>query len=135
MKIRVISTRDEIQNLNFNEKVIHISFRPSNVDFLNLMKKCPRLRAIQVPPSYLKTMSKAMKGFLEMQGVDLLKGDVWGHRKDLDEYITIEDRTLNDIRSLMSKGMALDDVKEEIQKTTNINPELIMYIAERKITA
>jgi len=110
-----------------------MSFRPSNVDFLNLMKKCPRLRAIQVPPSYQRTMSNVMKGFLEMQGVDLLEGDVWGHRKDLDEYITIEDRTLNEIRYLISKGMGLDDVKEEIQKTTNINPELIMYIAERRI--
>ncbi|MDD1751917.1 MAG: DUF1699 family protein [Methanotrichaceae archaeon] len=131
--MRVISSRDEIQDLNPNEKVVHMSFRPSNVDFLNLMKKCPRLRAIQVPPSYQRTMSNVMKGFLEMQGVDLLEGDVWGHRKDLDEYITIEDRTLNEIRYLISKGMGLDDVKEEIQKTTNINPELIMYIAERRI--
>jgi len=133
MKIRVISSRDEIEDLNPNEKVIHMSFRPSNVDFLNLMKKCPRLRAIQVPPSYRKTMSNAMKGFLELQGVDLIQGDVWGHRKDLDEYITIEDGKLNEIRSLISKGIGLDDIKEEIQKTTNVNPELIMYVAEKRI--
>ena len=49
---------------------------------------------IQVPPSYRKTMSNAIQVFLEMQGVDMLEGDVWGHRKDLDEYFTVDDATL-----------------------------------------
>jgi len=46
---------------------------------------------IQVPLSYMKTTSKAIGVFLEMQGIELLQGDVWGHRKDLDEYFTVED--------------------------------------------
>jgi hypothetical protein len=29
-----------------------------------------------------------------MQGIELLQGDVWGHRKDLDEYFTIEEATI-----------------------------------------
>jgi len=29
--------------------------------------------------------------FLDMQGIEVLEGDVWGHRKDLDEYFTVED--------------------------------------------
>jgi len=83
MRLRVVSARNEIPNLNPNEKMIHLAFRASNVDFLNLMQRCPRLRLIQVPPSYMKTMSDAMKVFMDMQGVELLQGDVWGHRKDL----------------------------------------------------
>ena len=63
MRLRVVSSKNEIFELSPNEMMIHLAFRPSNVDFLNLMKRCPRLRAIQVPPSYHKTMSKAMKLF------------------------------------------------------------------------
>jgi hypothetical protein len=51
MRLRVVSARNEIPNLNPNEKMIHLAFRASNVDFLNLMQRCPRLRLIQVPPS------------------------------------------------------------------------------------
>ena len=135
MRLRVVSARNEIPNLNPNEKMIHLAFRASNVDYLNLMKRCPRLRLIQVPPSYKKTMSDAIQVFMDMQGVELLQGDVWGHRKDLDEYFTVEDATLNEIRSMAASGANMDDVTAQIQKTSRIGPELIKYIAKTKITA
>jgi len=80
-------------------------------------------------------MSDAMKVFMDMQGVELLQGDVWGHRKDLDEYFTVEDATLNEIRSLAANGANMDDVTAQIQKTARIGPELIKYIAKTKTTA
>jgi Protein of unknown function (DUF1699) len=135
MRLRVVSARNEIPNLNPNEKMIHLAFRASNVDFLNLMQRCPRLRLIQVPPSYKKTMSNAMNVFMDMQGIELLEGDVWGHRKDLDEYFTVEDATLNEIRSLAASGANMDDMASQIQKTARIGPELIKYISKSKITA
>jgi hypothetical protein len=135
MRLRVISARNEIPNLNPNEKTVHLAFRASNVDFLNLMQKCPRLRMIQVPPSYYKTMSSAIQVFLDMQGIEMLQGDVWGHRKDLDEYFTVEDATLAEIRSLAANGATMDDVTDQIQKKARISPELIKYIAKAKITA
>ena len=135
MRLRVVSARNEIPNLNPNEKMIHLAFRASNVDYLNLMQRCPRLRLIQVPPSYKKTMSDAMTVFMDMQGVELLQGDVWGHRKDLDEYYTVEDATLNEIRSLAASGASMDDVANQVQKTARIGPELIKYIAKTKVSA
>ena len=135
MRLRVISARNEIPNLNPNEKTVHLAFRASNVDFLNLMQRCPRLRMIQVPPSYRKTMSNAIQVFLEMQGVEMLEGDVWGHRKDLDEYFTIEDATIGEIQSLAASGASMDDVADKIQKKTRLNPDLIKYVAKTKITA
>ena len=110
-------------------------FRASNVDFLNLMQRCSRLRMIQVPPSYRKTMFNAIQMFLEMQGIELLEGDVWGHRKDLDEYFTVDDTTIKEIRSLAASGACTEDVANQIQKTARISPELIKYIAKSKITA
>ena len=128
MRLRVVSERTEIPNLNPNEKMVHMAFRASNVDFLNLMQRCPRLRMIQVPPSYRKTMSNAIQVFLDMQGIELLQGDVWGHRKDLDEYFTVEDATIEEIHSLAASGANLDDVKDKVQKKARIGTELIEYI-------
>ncbi|MCX6673171.1 MAG: DUF1699 family protein [Methanothrix sp.] len=111
MRLRVVSARNEIPNLNPNEKTI------------------------QVPPSYRKTMSNAIQVFLDMQGIELLEGDVWGHRKDLDEYFTVDDTTMEEIRSLAADGASMDDVANQIQKKARIGPELIKYIVKSKIPA
>ena len=135
MRLRVISARDEILHLNPNEKTVHLAFRASNVDFLNLMQRCPRLRMIQVPPSYKRTMSNAILVFLDMQGIELLEGDVWGHRKDLDEYFTVEDETIDEIRTLAARGTSMEELTNQVQKKARIGPELIKYIARTRISA
>ena len=135
MKIRIISSREEINSIRPNEKAVHMAFRASNVDFLNLVQKAPRLQMVQVPTSYMKTMSNAIEVFLDMQGIELLQGDVWGHRKDLDEYFTVEDATIEEIRSLAAGGASMDDVTDKIQKKTRLNSDLIKFIAKNKIAA
>lgn len=135
MRLRVVSSKNEINELNPNERMVHLAFRASNVDFLSLMQKCPRLRVIQVPPSYHKTMSNAIQVFLDMQGIELLQGDVWGHRKDLDEYFTVTDNTMEEIQSMVKQGTAMDEMASEIQKKARIAPDLIRYIAKTKTTA
>ncbi len=135
MRLRVVSSRTEIPGLSPNEKMIHLAFRASNVDFLNLMQKCPRLRMIQVPPSYRKTMSNAIQVFLDMQGIELLEGDVWGHRKDLDEYFTVDDATMEEIRNLAASGVSTEEVAAQVQKKARLGPDLIKYIAKTKLTA
>jgi len=80
-------------------------------------------------------MSKAMKLFLEMQGIDLLKGDVWGHRKDIDEYFVVDENAIEKIGDLISKGESIDDATTQIKMRTRLAPDLIKYIARSKITA
>ncbi len=70
-----------------------------------------------------------------MQGIEMLEGDVWGHRKDLDECFTVEDSTLEEIRALAANGASADDVADQIQRKARISSVLIKYIAETKITA
>ena len=135
MRIRVVSSKDEIAELNPNERIVHLAFRPSNVDFLDLMRSCPRLRAVQVPPSYHKTMSKAITLFLEMQGIDLLEGDVWGHRKDIDEYYVVDEEAIEEIGNLIKEGESIEEAAAAIQRKTRLAPDLIKYIAKSKITA
>jgi hypothetical protein len=135
MRLRVVSGKSEIPNLNPNEKMVHLAFRASNVDFLNLMQRCPRLRTIQVPHSYQKTMSDAIQVFLEMQGIELLEGDVWGHRKDLDEYYTVDEATIEEICTIASSGAAAEDMANQIQKKAKLGADLIKYIAKTKVPA
>jgi hypothetical protein len=135
MKIRVVSSKEEISDLGPNERNVHLAFRPSNVDFLDLMKSCPRLRVVQVPPSYHKTLSKAIKLFLDMQGVTLLEGDVWGHRKDIDEYYVVDEVAIQEIGAMIKEGESIQNAAAAIQRKTRLAPDLIKYIAKSKITA
>jgi len=70
-----------------------------------------------------------------MQGVKLLEGDVWGHRRDLDEYFIIEDATIKEIHTLVDSGASMDDVAEKVQRKAKISPDLIKFIAMTKIAA
>jgi len=135
MRIRIIRSRKEIASLKPNEKAVHMAFRASNVDYMNLLQKVPRLQMIQAPPSYMKTMSKAVEVFLEMQGVKLLEGDVWGHRRDLDEYFTIEKATIEEIHTLADSGASMDVVAEKVQRKAKLSPDLIKFIASTNSTA
>ena len=41
MRIRVVSSREEIFTLNPNERLVHLAFRPSNKDIFGLIETCP----------------------------------------------------------------------------------------------
>lgn len=135
MKLRVVSSKKEITDLNRNEQLVHLAFRASNMDVMNLVQSCPRLRAVQIPPSYHETMSKAAQQFLEIQGVQLLKGDVWGHRKDIDEYYGIGEKVVGRINSLMADGNSIEDTVKKLQRETKLSEDLIRYILKEQVMA
>jgi len=135
MKLRVVSSKREITDLNRNEQVVHLAFRASNMDVMSLVQSCPRLRAVQIPPSYHETMSKAAQQFLEIQGVELLKGDVWGHRKDIDEYYTVGDKIVRRISGLISEGNSIDETVKKLQRETKLSEDLIRYILKEQVMA
>ena len=104
MKIRVVSLKDEITSLNSDEQIVHLAFRPSDKDIFALVKTCPGIKAIHIPGSYEKTVSKSIKMFLEIQNIKLLVGDVWGHRKDINEYYEIKNNVFNQKRKSIEYG-------------------------------
>lgn len=134
MRLRVISSKNEIQNLNPDEQMIHLAFRASNADYLNLLQKCPRLKMIQLPRSYHKTLSDAIRMFLDIQGIEMLSGDLCGHRKDLDKYFIVDDATMEEIIALANSGTSLEDIANHVPKTARLCPDLIKFIAKNKIT-
>jgi hypothetical protein len=114
MKIRVVSSRNEILSLDPNEKVVHLAFRPSNEDIFLLVETCSELEVIQLPKSYIRTVSRAIEMFLEMQKVQLLEGDVWGHRKDINEYYTVPPSVLLNLRSMKAEGAPGEKIVEKV---------------------
>ena len=135
MKMRVVSCRDEIFNLNPNEHIVHLAFRPSNKDVFGLVDSCPKIEAIQLPKSYRSTVSKSIEMFLEMQKVQLLEGDVWGHRKDINEYYTVPSSVIEQIRELKSEGMPAERIEEKISRESKLKPDMISYILNKETLA
>jgi hypothetical protein len=132
MKIRVVSSREEIFTLNPNERVVHLAFRPSNKDVFGLFETCPKIEVIQLPKSYMATVSKSIEMFLEMQRIQILEGDVWGHRKDINEYYTVPSSVLDKIKEMKLEGKSTEDIEAEVSKKNKINPEMVGYILTRE---
>jgi len=135
MEIRIVSSREEILTLNPNERIIHLSFRPSNKDVLILVEACPKIEVIQLPNSYKRTISKSMEMFLKMQRIQLIEGDVWGHRKDLNEYYNIPASIINQIKELKYEGTPAERIEEQVSKESKLNPEMVAYILKNESSA
>jgi hypothetical protein len=132
MRIRVVSSKDEINSLGQNEKIIHLAFRPSNKDIFALVQSCPNVKAIHIPSSYIKTISHSTKMFLEMQGVALLEGDVWGHRKDINEYSEIKPEVFDRMQELKSEGMDDSSVLHRLTRETRLSKDLLKFLLKEK---
>ncbi|WP_319508231.1 DUF1699 family protein [uncultured Methanolobus sp.] len=132
MKIRVVSSREEIPQLNPNEKVIHLAFRPSNKDIFSLVQTCPKVEVIQIPSSYRRTVSKSIEMFMAMQNIKLVEGDVWGHRKDINEYYSIAPALLDKIKELKSEGMSDENIVNKLEREGKLNREMLFYILSKK---
>jgi hypothetical protein len=132
MKIRVVSSKDEISSLGPNEQMIHFAFRPSNTDIFTLITKCPNVKALHIPPSYIRTVSKSTRMFLEMKGIALLEGDVWGHRKDINEYSEISQSIYDHIKEYSADGLSDDEIEAKLSNDLHMGPDLIRFIVRNK---
>jgi hypothetical protein len=135
MKIRVVSSREEIFTLNPNERIVHLAFRPSNKDIFGLFETCPKIEVIQLPKSYMATFSKSIQMFLEMQRIQLLEGDVWGHRKDINEYYTIPSSVIERINDMKSEGKSSEDIQASVSRERKLNPGMVAYIMTKESPA
>jgi len=135
MRIRVVSSREEIFTLNPNERVVHLAFRPSNKDVFALVETCPKLEVIQLPKSYMATVSKSIEIFLEMQRIQLIEGDVWGHRKDINEYYTVPSSVTEKIKDMKSEGKLNEDIEAKVSREYRINPKMVAYMMSKETSA
>jgi hypothetical protein len=129
MKMRVVSSKDEIDSLRKNEKIIHLAFRPSNKDIFALIQKCPEVKAIQVPGSYFKNISGSTKMLLNVQSISLLKGDIWGHRKDINEYYEIKKEVFDNIEELKKDGLSEAEI---LKRMPGLSRDLLQFLMKGK---
>jgi len=128
MKIRVVSLKDEITSLNSDEQIVHLAFRPSDKDIFALVKTCPGIKAIHIPGSYEKTVSKSIKMFMELQNIKFLVGDVWGHRKDINEYYEIKKSVIDKINNMKKEGMNEKEIIKKMKKETRLSDDLVKFL-------
>ncbi|MEA1984889.1 MAG: DUF1699 family protein [Euryarchaeota archaeon] len=131
MKIRVVSKRKEIEDLDAGEKVIHLAFRPSNEDIFNLVLTCRDLEVIQVPTSYRRTVSKTVETFLDMQNIQLIEGDVWGHRKDINEYYSISPVIMGKIQDMKASGSSDEEIAVKLSQEGKLKKDMLLYILSK----
>lgn len=62
-----------------------------------------------------------------------MRADIWGHRKDIDEYYVVDESMVGEIGDLMSGGKNIDEVVSTIKNKTKLSPEMIKYIAKQKM--
>jgi hypothetical protein len=135
MKIRVVSSREEIFTLNSNERIVHLAFRPSNKDIFGLIETCPKVEVIQLPKSYMRTVSNSIKMFLEMQRIQLIEGDVWGHRKDINEYFTIQASVIEKIKEMKTEGKTAEEIETKVSRESKLNLGMVAYIMNKEAPA
>jgi hypothetical protein len=131
LKIRVVSSKEEIDTLHQSEEMIHLAFRPSNTDIFSMVAKCPKLKAIHMPTSYKKTLSKSSLMFLEMQRVKILEGDVWGHREAIEEYSEISQHVYDRLREYKEKGIPEEDIVKQMRTETGLSPDILSFLVRR----
>ncbi|MDO9097123.1 MAG: DUF1699 family protein [Candidatus Methanoperedens sp.] len=132
MRIRVVSSKEEINSLGTGEKIIHLAFRPSNKDIFALVQACPNVKAIHVPSSYIKTISNSTIMFLEMQGIALLEGDVWGHRKDINEYSEVKPEVFDRMEELKKQGLSESAILDRLGRETRLSKDLLKFLLKEK---
>ncbi|KKG14633.1 hypothetical protein EO98_17680 [Methanosarcina sp. 2.H.T.1A.6] len=135
MRIRVVSSREEIFTLNPNERLVHLAFRPSNKDIFGLVETCPKIEVIQLPKSYMRTVSKSIEMFLQMQRIQLIEGDVWGHRKDINEYYAISSSVIEKIKEMKIEGKSTEEIEKKVSRESKLNPGMVDYILNKEIPA
>jgi hypothetical protein len=112
-----------------------LAFRPSNKDIFGLVETCPKIEVIQLPKSYMATVSKSIEMFLEMQRIKLIEGDVWGHRKDINEYYTVPSSVIERIKEMKTEGKSAEEIEAQISRERKLNPEIIAYILTKENAA
>lgn len=132
MKIRIVSSRDEIARLDPKERVVHLTICPTTIVLLELIKRCPKLDAVQIPPFQFRNMSKSNRGFLEIQGVKVFDGPIQGYRTDMNEYRTIDDgAVLQRAGELRAEGLDSGEIVVKVAEEAGVSAGLVGSILGR----
>ncbi|HII79231.1 MAG TPA: DUF1699 family protein, partial [Methanosarcina sp.] len=67
--------------------------------------------------------------------VQLLEGDVWGHRKDINEYYAIPSSVIEKIKEMKIEGKDTEEIEKKVSRESKLNPGMVAYILNKEIPA
>ena len=73
--------------------------------------------------------------FLQMQRIQLIEGDVWGHRKDINEYYSISTSLIENIKEMKIEGKSTEEIKKMVVSESKLNPGMVAYILTKEAPA
>jgi hypothetical protein len=73
----------------------------------------------------MATIAESVKMLLASQRVTLIEGDVWGHRKDLNDYYEIPAYVIDSFFTLKADNKTEDEIVEEVSRRHQLNPEFV----------
>lgn len=133
INIKIIPHREDISDIDSDETLIHLAFRPDVKDVLRILELCPKIKGIEVPKSYNNTLSRAIIPLLHMKGVSLLVGEVQGHRRDLNAYYPVPPQVIEMIIEQVRAGKTENEIVLMVKKTHLINSDLTKFIINQYV--
>ncbi|AGF95882.1 Ribosomal protein S6 [Methanosarcina mazei Tuc01] len=70
-----------------------------------------------------------------MQRIQLLEGDVWGHRKDINEYYAIPSSVIDKIKEMKNEGKSTEEIEKKVARESKLNPEMVAYILNKEVSS
>lgn len=70
--------------------------------------------------------------FLDMQSIALLEGDVWGHRKDINEYSEIKPEVFDRMQELKTEGLSESAMLDRLGRETRLSRDLLKFLLKEK---
>lgn len=129
MKVRVVSSKEEIAQLNPRERVVHLVAPPTSLFLLELIARCLRLEAIEVHPSRLERLSRLSLCLLEVREVKIFPGVIQEHRTDMAKYYTIDEGPIiQRAKELQAEGLDSDEIVEKVARKEEVSPGLVEFI-------
>lgn len=130
MKIQVVKSRAEIASVDPEERVIHLAFPISTVSLVDLMKRCPQLEAVQVPPSLFRNMFKSSQCLLDARGGKFFEGTIQGYKTDTDDHYTVDDgAVLLRAGELQAEELDSEEIVARMAEEAGVSPGLVEFIS------
>jgi ribosomal protein S19 len=66
-----------------------------------------------------------------MRRIQLVEGDVWGHRKDISEYFVIKPSVFEKIKEMKLEGKMTEEIKVKVSRESKLSPQMVAYVMDK----
>ena len=112
--------------------MVHLTIPPVYFVLLELANQCPKLEAIEVPPSQLPNVSKPFRYLMEVRGVEIFEGRIWGHRTDMTKYCTVDNELIiQRAEEHRAEGLDSEEIAAKVAREAKVSRGLVEFILEK----